>query len=253
MHLFVRMWDLRARMCTLSLCHGGGTKRELCPRRVYVAHRSWSPWAGTAGRRSWRTPTTGRCKASWCSPAAPTWTGWHNAETERLKTNQGKKSTLLDALNRTLGSPTSWSSPARPPSCRTGSVKESFETHSVEAWRRLLADANVRGGARSYLCFLSHVEHQLELLRHRQVFLWRLLREQAHICMNVCMHSMYVCMYEWTFVCIAGHTGTGSGLTMGSETSGTMLHWILQPLQDRKMKICFWVIWLSTTNYNVLK
>lgn len=31
-------------------------------------------------------------------------------------------------------------------------------------------------------------------------------------------------------------TTAGRHLTMGSETSGTMLHWILQPLKNRRYK-----------------
>lgn len=50
------------------------------------------------------------------------------------------------------------------------------------------------------------------------------------------------------------HIDAQSQLTIGSETSGTMLHWILQPLEDRRMMMVFWcfvfnIIILSCAHY----
>lgn len=74
--------------------------------------------------------------------------------------------------------------------------------------------------AASYLCFLCNVQNELELLRDSQVFLWRLLSQTRREVTGLPGFPLTQKQEE--------------NRTMGSETSGTMLHWILQPLEHRK-------------------
>lgn len=73
-----------------------------------------------------------------------------------------------------------------------------------------------------HLGFLSDVQNQLELLRHGQVLLRRLLRNghRRRYFKPTCTPPT------------PGIKGSGPrpSLTTGSEISGTMLHWIFQPL-----------------------
>lgn len=77
--------------------------------------------------------------------------------------------------------------------------------------------------AAPYLCFLCNVQNELELLRDGQVFLWRLLSETRRKVTG--LPGLLLTQKQ------------EEDRTMGSKTSGTMLHWILQPLEQRKNRI----------------
>ncbi len=100
----------------------------------------------------------------------------------------------------------------------------------------------------SYLCFLCNIKYKLEFLRYSQVFLWRLLltiKRKVSCCFFFTSTETYVFLLTQKQEAVKQEAG--GHLTMGSDTSGTMLHWILQPLKNRKKN------WMKLGHQTTLK
>ena len=183
-----------------------------------------------AGRRRWWKPSTGRCKVSWCSPAAPTWTGWRaNAPDHTGRRREAQYKSIFESFINTACNAdhvfklTSWSSPKHLPSYRKGSAKRVESL--CELWTNtcfiicvLKSDRNHDAGCTCAFCATSSTSWN---------FSDTVKSSFGGSCRN---DERHVDLCWWTDF---SFWQTGSCcLTMGSNTSGTMLHWILQPLEN---------------------